>query len=167
MKNSFEWLLSEESETLRAGGVIAAEVGSAVVFLRGNLGTGKTTLSRGILRALGHEGKVKSPTYTLVEPYDLAEGKRVFHFDLYRLTDPEELEYMGIRDYFEQQALCLIEWPEKGLGFLPAADIEIDLDLENLGRRLAMKGMTTQGRDMVQRMNESWQSSEVTLCSQG
>lgn len=104
------------------------------VFLNGNLGIGKTTLSRGIIRGYGHTGSVKSPTYTLVEPYDVG-GQQIFHFDLYRLADPEELEYLGIRDYFAQPAIRLIEWPEKGSGLLPVADLDINLELDGKGRK--------------------------------
>jgi tRNA threonylcarbamoyladenosine biosynthesis protein TsaE len=104
-----------------------------LVFLHGDLGAGKTTLVRGYLRAAGYTGTVKSPTYNLVEEYILAE-KKIVHFDLYRITDPEELEWIGINDYFDQDSVCFIEWPDKGKGFLPKPDRVISLAMQETGR---------------------------------
>lgn len=118
--------------------------GHGLIFLEGNLGMGKTTLSRGIIRGLGHVGAVKSPTFTLVEPYEIG-NTRAFHFDLYRLVDPEELEFLGIRDYFEDDALCLIEWPDKGAGFLPKPDLTITISPQDSGRSLKILSQGSRG----------------------
>ena len=118
--------------------------GHGLIFLEGNLGMGKTTLSRGIIRGLGHVGAVKSPTFTLVEPYEIGDV-RAFHFDLYRLVDPEELEFLGIRDYFEDDALCLIEWPDKGAGFLPKPDLTITISPQDSGRSLKILSQGSRG----------------------
>jgi tRNA threonylcarbamoyladenosine biosynthesis protein TsaE len=116
-----------------------------VVYLEGDLGTGKTTLARGILRGLGHSGTVRSPTYTLIEPYEIG-SRRLYHLDLYRLSDPEELDYLGLRDLIAEDAVLLVEWPERGAGALPAPDLRIRLDYLPAGRRLALDGASEKGR---------------------
>lgn len=129
-------IIENEAAMMAFGGKLADELeDGGIVLLKGDLGAGKTTLVRGLLRHLGHNGIVKSPTYTLVEPYDL-KGRKVYHFDLYRLGDPEELEYMGGRDYWESGALCLIEWPEQAAGFLPEADLILEISYQDSGRSI-------------------------------
>jgi len=138
------------SSALAGSGAIAGAGG--VVFLSGDLGAGKTTLVRGFLRALGYRGAVKSPTFTLVEPYELdAPGGRraVNHFDLYRLSGVADLEGLGFRDYLDGAALCLIEWPERGARAAVAPDLEVRIDIVGTGRVVVMCARTPWGRAVL------------------
>jgi tRNA threonylcarbamoyladenosine biosynthesis protein TsaE len=119
-----------------------------LMLLNGDLGAGKTTISRGLLQGLGHQGAVKSPTYTLVEPYELDIGV-VYHFDLYRLIDSEELEHIGFSDYLSEAKLCIIEWPENGGSYIPQPDISIDIGVYQSGRRLTLSSATESGNRCI------------------
>jgi tRNA threonylcarbamoyladenosine biosynthesis protein TsaE len=144
--------LKDEAETIALGAKIADVLqGSELIYLSGELGAGKTTFVRGLLNALGHSGNVKSPTYTLVEPYSIA-GKDVYHFDLYRINDPEELEAMGIRDYCDGQSICLFEWPEQGEDVLPAADIILTLAHSDPGRQVKIESGSPQGESILKQL---------------
>lgn len=130
--------LPDDAATERFGAALATALQpNWIVYLQGDLGAGKTALARAILRALGYRSKVKSPTYTLIEPYTLP-GLMVYHLDLYRLGDPEELEYIGLRDLLDTPALLLVEWPERGYGYLPPATLIVRLQYQTNGRRCTL-----------------------------
>lgn len=142
-----------ESQQVDLGKAIAGKLDRGmVIFLEGELGAGKTTLARGIFRGLGYQGKVKSPTYTLVEEYEIND-QSCFHFDLYRLADPEELEFMGIRDFALEKDILLIEWPEKGMGFLPAADLVIVIEYADDGRTIRIDAKTENGNFFLEQLH--------------
>lgn len=138
------------------GGRLAAVLEpGCIIYLSGPLGAGKTTLVRGLLRALGHRERVKSPTYTLVESYELA-GRRIHHFDLYRVGDPAELDYIGFSDFVQGDAVCLVEWPEKGAGRLPAPDIAAYLDIiDAASRNVRFDARTPEGRRMLDKLTST------------
>ncbi len=149
-----ETYLADEAATEHFGAALAGILDTAgLLTFSGQLGAGKTTLIRGLMHALGHEGAVKSPTYTLVEPYDLA-GRQVMHFDLYRLSDPEELEFLGFRDYLDGATLCLIEWPERGEHFLPKPDLSLQLTVKPPGRQIRWQAHSDKGEKFSERLNE-------------
>lgn len=146
--------LSDEAATLNLGMDLAKTLTSgAIIYLYGNLGAGKTTLSRGILRGLGYEGKVKSPTYTLVEVYDVFK-LHLYHFDLYRFTDALEWEESGFDEYCNSDSICLIEWPEKAADILPAADLKLHLTPDNEGRAALIEALTARGKLCLKRIIE-------------
>lgn len=136
---------------LALGARLASQAGDSgmLIFLSGELGAGKTTLVRGFLQALGHAGAVRSPTYALVESYAI-DGKEIFHFDLYRLTGPEELEAAGLREYFHPSAICLVEWPERGIGALPEPDLHLELTHAETGREVAVRSAGPHGNGLIE-----------------
>jgi tRNA threonylcarbamoyladenosine biosynthesis protein TsaE len=144
--------LDDENGQVAFGECLGRALGAhGRVHLAGELGAGKTTLTRGLLRAHGYTGAVKSPTYTLVEPYEL-DDVRIHHFDLYRLCDPEELEFIGGRDLMTADALCLIEWPERGEGWLPTPDLVATLSLAGMGRRAVLEAFSDLGQGVLARL---------------
>ena len=147
------------------GAALARAIGDRplLVFLWGDLGTGKTTLVRGFLRGQGHQGAVRSPTYTLVEPYDLSPVS-VYHLDLYRLSDSEELEFLGGREIFSGDNQVLVEWPDRGRGWLPQPDLELRLVHEENGRRITLRAHSDVGQEIIDRMNPMGRSQQTTGC---
>ncbi len=144
-------LVGEAAQEAFGARLAAACEPPMLIYLDGELGAGKTTLVRGLLRALGHRGTVKSPTYTLIEPYEVG-GRQLYHLDLYRLSDPGELEYLGLREMLAEEAVLLIEWPQRGAGWLPDADLVIDISLRDHGRHLMLKAGSQRGEALLRKL---------------
>ncbi|NDV13338.1 tRNA (adenosine(37)-N6)-threonylcarbamoyltransferase complex ATPase subunit type 1 TsaE [Crenobacter caeni] len=151
--SSTSGLLADEAATLALGGALAGSLTPGmVVYLDGDLGAGKTTLTRGLLRALGHTGRVKSPTYALVESYAF-DGLDVHHFDLYRFNDPQEWDDSGLAELFGEHSLCLVEWPDKAQGLLPPADLTVALEVDGGQRRYRLTAHDDTGRQCLTRLS--------------
>jgi tRNA threonylcarbamoyladenosine biosynthesis protein TsaE len=148
-----ELFLKDEQATLHLGAWLADRVPEGfTIYLAGNLGSGKTTIVRGFLRALGYDQAIKSPTYTLVESYDIAHDQYVIpihHFDLYRVVAAEELELIGMRDYFSKNAICLVEWPEKAGDYLLPPDLFCQISLKDTGRLVDMRSDSPNGKKLL------------------
>jgi tRNA threonylcarbamoyladenosine biosynthesis protein TsaE len=150
--NDITLQLDDEAATLAFAERFAAIMcAGLVIYLHGDLGAGKTTFARGVLHGLGHIGKVKSPTYTLVEPY-IISNYNVYHFDLYRFIDEEEWDAAGFRDYFNPQSICMIEWPEKAAHVLPQPDIHVHLSAKNAGRNIQLSAASTLGSQCLKKL---------------
>lgn len=152
--DNFTLDLADEAATLAFGAVLAIAIQPGLtIYLHGDLGAGKTTLARGLLHALGYVGKVKSPTYTLVECYEIAaksaQPLNIYHFDLYRFHDDEEWEAAGFRDYFNANSVCLIEWPEKAQQCLPLPDLDIIFSIQEPGRTIKLIAHTPLGQESI------------------
>ncbi len=141
----------EETEAFAAR-IALAVTAPCSIALQGDLGAGKTTFARGFLHALGHQGKVKSPTYTILEPYQMGDIT-VNHFDLYRLVDPEELELIGAHEMFADDSINLIEWPEQGAGWLPEMDLWLKIEHLEDGRRLCVSATSSRGEAVLEKVN--------------
>jgi tRNA threonylcarbamoyladenosine biosynthesis protein TsaE len=146
--------LRNEAETLAFGARLFECIDNGcVIYLYGDLGAGKTTLVRGYLRAAGYEGIVKSPTFALVEEYRI-DSRTVYHFDLYRLADPEELEWIGLHDYMAEDTVCFFEWPQKGYGVLPTSDVNLQLVVFNEARLLELTGYSLRGKKIEEKIKK-------------
>ena len=152
MANDITFILDNEAATLACGDKFSRSmVNGLVVYLHGDLGAGKTTFVRGVLHGLGHVGKVKSPTYTLVEPYTIF-NYNIYHFDLYRFIDEEEWDAAGFRDYFNAQSICMIEWPEKAAHVLPEPDIHVHLSHYQNARKIQFSAGSALGTQCLKKL---------------
>jgi tRNA threonylcarbamoyladenosine biosynthesis protein TsaE len=157
MQHSKAAYLPDESATQALGGALArALLPGLVIYLHGDLGAGKTALTRALLHAAGHKGAVKSPTYTLSEPYRIAlDGKtlNVIHYDLYRMSSPEEFLDAGFREDFDGKNVCIVEWPEKGEPVLPPPDVRVLLTVSGLGRHVELQPLSSLGLLCLERLH--------------
>jgi len=152
-----KFFLHEEAGTIALGALLAHGLTSGLtLYLRGDLGAGKTTLTRALLHAAGYTGHVKSPTYTLLETYTLTVGGKsveLFHFDLYRMKSPEEFLDAGFREHFGHNSICIVEWPENGEPLLPPPDITISLTVSGEGRNVELNALSDEGKQCLDRLN--------------
>jgi len=153
--------LADEAATIALGAALAQVMEpNLTIYLHGNLGAGKTTLVRGLLQGLDYQGKVKSPTYTIVEPYEVNRASQgamnIYHFDLYRFNDEEEWESAGFRDYFNAQSICLIEWPERAAHLLPIPDIDVYILMQGVGRSVRITLHSQHARQCMQRLKQPY-----------
>lgn len=153
--------LPDESATLALGAALAGRASKGLVlYLRGDLGAGKTTLVRGLLRALGYRGRVKSPTYTLLEPYAIS-GLNFYHFDFYRFKDRTEWVSSGFREYFNPDTLCIVEWPERAGGLLAPADLGVTLEIDGAGRRATLASHSAAGAAWLSSLHSRYPSLQA------
>ena len=148
--------LPDETATARLGADLAQVLNPGLaIYLHGDLGAGKTALTRALLHAAGYQGRVKSPTYTLAEPYEVKLAGRmvtVIHFDLYRMASPEEFLDAGFREHFNENSVCIVEWPEKGAPVLPPPDIHVSLSLAEHGRDVELRALSDKGHQCLARL---------------
>ena len=153
VNDKIEVFLTSDTDTVHWGEKVGhALAGRGIVYLYGELGAGKTTFCRGILRSYAYLGSVKSPTYTIIEPYELASA-RIFHFDLYRLMQADEWHNLGAEAYFSGQAICLVEWPQRAAEYLPPGDLAITLVYAQEGRKMEIKALSDYGRKIVKALS--------------
>lgn len=149
--------LKDEAATAALGAALARTLAPGLtIYLQGDLGAGKTALTRALLHAAGHQGKVRSPTYTLAEPYSVEIGGQaveLIHFDLYRLASPQEFLEAGFREHFNDRNICIVEWPDQGAGVLPRPDIEVLLCVSGLGRDVELQALSDQGIQCIDRLH--------------